>query len=434
MGIIKLGVYAVFFFLFTFSAISQDSLRLSREQAEAIFLKENLLLIAEKLNISQAEAKVMQAKLWPNPTLEIEEVNLWANSKQLNVFGEELQGFSGGEFGKNQQISLSIEQLVITAGKRKKLIALEQVSVDKSEQYFEDLLRNLKIEFRSQLTLLQYHQLRWEIYQNQLKSINQLTEAYKKQLEQGNVSQREYIRLKAVGLEIAQKINELNIEINQAQKELKLLMRIPATSYIEIEKDGYLKDVEQMKQIVLEDVIEQAKANRPDMKIAALEESYFNNLYKYEKAQRTPDLKLKGAYDRGGNFMYNFIGFGLAIDLPVFGRNQGNIKHAQIGIEQSRVLYQQVESNIENEIVLTYRNLINVVDFFERIEPGYEGTLDELLINYTKNFKERNMGMLEYLDFVDAYLENKEIILKAGRDVNESAEEFNYSVGMDLIK
>ena len=434
MNIIKLGVLTVGLFLFTFSAMPQDTLKLSREQAEAIFLKENLALIAEKLNISQAEAMVTQAKLWPNPTLEVEEVNLWATPSQLSVFGEELQGFSGGEFGRNQQISFSIEQLIITAGKRKKLIALEQVSVDKSEQYFEDLLRNLKIEFRNQLTLLQYHQLRWGIYQNQLISINQLVEAYKNQLDQGNVSQGEYIRLKAVGLEISQKINELNKEINETQKELKLLMRLPATSQLEINDDGYLIDVKQIKQIVLEDVIEQAKVNRPDMKIAELDESYFNNLYKYEKAQRTPDIHLKGAYDRGGNFMYNFIGFGLAIDLPVFSRNQGNIKHAQIGMEQSKVLYQQMQSNVENEIVLSYRNLISVVNFFEGIEPGYEDKLDELHTQYTKNFRERNMSMLEYLDFVDAYLENKEIILEAGKDVNEKTEEFNYTVGMDLIK
>lgn len=434
MNIIKWGNLILIVLLFTFSATAQEVIKVSREQAEAIFLRENLLLIAENLNISQAEAIVMQAKLWPNPTFEVEEVNLWATPNQLSVFGEELQGFGGGSFGRNQQIGFSIEQLIITAGKRKKLIALEQVSVDMSKQYLENLLRNLKIEFRNQLTTLQYLQFSRNIYQNQLNSIRQLTQAYQRQVEQGNVAQGEYIRLKALELEISKTINELIKEVNEAQKELKLLMRLPATTQLEITDAGYLKETEQLRQPSLTDIIEQAKIHRPDFKIAQLEESYFNKLYAYEKAQRTPDLMLKGAYDRGGNFMYNFVGFGFTIDLPVFNRNQGNIKYAEIGMERSKILYQQMEFNIENEIVLSYLNLINVVDFFESIEPEYENTLDRLLTSYTKNFTDRNISMLEYLDFLDAYLENKKIILEAGKNVNEKAEELNYSVGTDLIK
>lgn len=128
-------------------AQKSDTLRLSLVAAETIFLKENLLLIAEKLQIEQAEALLMQAKLWPNPSLNIEEVNLWASQRQLSYFGEELPPLIGNR-GRNQQISIELEQLILTAGKRRKLMAIEEVSVDLSRQYFEDLLRNLRTEFR----------------------------------------------------------------------------------------------------------------------------------------------------------------------------------------------------------------------------------------------------------------------------------------------
>ncbi|MDR7130813.1 cobalt-zinc-cadmium efflux system outer membrane protein [Algoriphagus sp. 4150] len=433
MNSIKVGKLILVFLLFSLTIKAQDTLKFSREDAEAVFLQKNLLLIAEKLNISQAEAMVLQAKLWPNPTLEVEEVNLWATPKQLGVFGEELQGFGGGNFGKNQQFGLSIEQLIITAGKRKKLIEIEKVSVDKSAQYFEDLLRNLKIEFRSQLTNLQYLQFSRNIYRNQLISIQKLTSAYQKQVEQGNATQGEYIRLKALELEISKIINEKNEELNEAQKELTLLMQLPSTTEVELTEDGFLKSSEQIRQLALIEVIETAKINRPDYKITQLEETYFTKLHAYEKSQRTPDLTLKAGYDRGGNFMYNFIGFGFSMDLPFFNRNQGNIKHAQIGLEQSRILNQQMEFNIGSEAVLSYKNLINALDFFESIEPDYESKLDTLLASYTKSFTERQISMLEYLDFLDAYLENKQIILETGKEVNEKAEELNYSVGTDLI-
>jgi cobalt-zinc-cadmium efflux system outer membrane protein len=40
--------------------------------------------------------------------------------------------------------------------------------------------------------------------------------------------------------------------------------------------------------------------------------------------------------------------------------------------------------------------------------------------------------MLEYFDFMDAYLNNKKIILEARKEVNQKAEEFHYSLGKDI--
>lgn len=418
---------------FSISGFSQDSLRLSREQCEALFLEENLLLIAEKLQISQAEAMVLQASLWPNPTFEVDEVNLWSTKRQLAVFGDELQGFNGGKFGRNQQLSFSVEQLILTAGKRKKLVALEQVTVDKSKEYFEELLRNLKLEFRGQLTQLQYLQLTTSIYQNQLRSIKQMTESYQRQVDAGNIPKGEYIRLKALELEISKNIIDLKKEINEAQKELKILMGLPYPVHLEITPEGYLKNVDGFDAMNLPTLLAKAKEFRPDLKIAGLEETYFSKLRDYEQARRVPDVTLKAGYDRGGNFMYNFIGFGVAIDIPVFDRNQGNIQSAQIGIEHSRILYQQKELSLENETTLAYQNLLDAIEFAAGIDADYDATLDELLSVYTQNFINRNISLLEFLDFLDAYLENKAIILDAAKDVNEKAEELNYTIGMDVI-
>jgi outer membrane protein, heavy metal efflux system len=435
MSSVIFRIIPLFIILFSFKAFAQNTLVLTREQSEAIFLKENLLLIAEKLQISKAEALVLQADLWPNPVIEIDEVNLWTSQKgtnNLDYFGEELPPVSGN-FGRNQQISVSVEQLILTAGKRRKLVALEQVNADIAEQYFEELLRNLKLVFRNQLTHLQYLQLKRDVFQTQLTSVRQLIEGYRRQVEAGNVPRGEYVRLKAFELETLRNINELKKEMNEVHKELNLLMRLPSNTNLEITLEGFLRNTQEFKQLMLNDLIAKGKENRPEYKISRLEENYYNNLFAYEKAQSVPDITLKGGYDRGGNFMYNFIGFGMSIDIPLFNRNQGNIRYARAGIEQSGIINQQTILFIENEIVLAYKNLSDAIEFLLEIEPGYEELLDELLTGYTKNFMLRNISLLEYLDFLDAYLENKQIILEAGKDLNEKIEELNYSVGTELI-
>src|SRR5690606_4002179 len=145
-----------------------------------------------------------------------------------------------------------------------------------------------------------------------------------------------------------------------------------------------------------------------------------------------PDLTFGVNYDRNGSTMLDFVGIGVSFDLPVFNRNKGNITKAKLQIENAKVQKEQTALTIKNEIFLAYKSLQQAIDFVKNIEPDYENDLDLLLENYTKNFTSKNVSMLEYFDFMDAYLENKKIILEAQKDVNIKAEELNYSLGKDF--
>lgn len=116
MNNIRSGKLILILLLFSLATKAQDTLQLSREQAEALFLKDNLRLIAEKLNISQAEAMAMQANLWPNPSFTLDQVNFWATNAQTG--GKEVIPSLGG-LPTNQQFGFGIEQIILTARKRK---------------------------------------------------------------------------------------------------------------------------------------------------------------------------------------------------------------------------------------------------------------------------------------------------------------------------
>ncbi|HUH46115.1 MAG TPA: TolC family protein, partial [Arenibacter sp.] len=311
--ILKHPIAFTFLFLFySISSFTQEILTLNRQEAEALFLKENLMLMAEKLEIPKAEALVTQARLWPNPTLSIDDVNLWATPSQKEPYGEELPPLFGN-FGKYQQFGISLEQLITTAGKRKKLIALEQVTADKSRTYFEDLLRNLKIEFRKQLTQLQHLQLKRAIYANQIHALGHLVRSHQKQVQQGHIPKGDYIRLKALELEFLKNSNDLKIEINAVEKELKILMHLPPDTTLALMDEGFHHNRNELKGLNPALLIEQAKTNRPDLHLAELDQRQSDGAYAYEKAKRIPDVTLKAGYERGGNILYNFIGFGIDI-------------------------------------------------------------------------------------------------------------------------
>lgn len=409
---------------------ARDTLRLSKTEAEAYFLANNLPLIAEKLQIASEQATVVQAGLWPNPVFSVSEINAWATPRQTG--GEAVSPPFWGAFGRNQQVAFELEQLIQTAGKRKKLVAIKELDVSRAEEYFRDLLRGLKYELRNTLTQAQYLQHAREAHQALLVSIGKLTDAYGKQLADGHVSQAEYVRLRAMEIDVRKSVLDLEGELAETHKELRLLLRLPASVRLQLHGEGFVREVEPYSRMAVGQLLETAKASRPDYQLARLAEKQSAGLLAYERAQRVPDLAFHVNYDRNGNTMLDFVGFGISFDLPVFNRNQGNIRKAELAIDRTAVQTRETILAIENEVVMAFDDLQRHIEFAKQIEPDYEETLDRLLERYTANFSARRVSLLEYIDFLQAYLNNKNMVLKTHKAINNKIEALNFSLGMDL--
>lgn len=426
-------IIITFFLCFTLPTafaqiIKRDTLSLTWQQYEELFLKQNLLLVAEKYNINQADALLLQAKLWPNPSLSIDNVNLWATKKQLAHLEEPLPAIFG-KAAKNTQFSIQLEQLIQTAGKRNKQLAIEQLSVDLAKQEFEELLRNLKYQFRANLSRLQHLQQYQEEFLLHLKSVQSLIKGYQKQVENRNISKVEFLRLQVLQLELSTEINEIGRARNVIESELKISLNIIGTTSLWVSKK---KIPSVLKGVSIEQLMEQALEVRPDLNILAIENRQNKIRLEYEKAHRIPDFTLMTGYDRGGGVWPSFLSFGIAFDIPIFNRNQGNIKHAQIGITQSSVLLEAMHLRVKAEVMKGYENVLNAMALYEEIGSTNPLEMKVLLANYTHNFANRNVSLLEYLDFQRAYLENTKIVLESERDVHLLFEELKYIVGIEI--
>ncbi|MDR0229195.1 MAG: TolC family protein [Flavobacteriaceae bacterium] len=397
----------------------------SKKDLETIFLEQNIDLLAKKLEISQAQAQLIQAKLWPNPTFEISEVNLWKTS---NI---EEQDPIIGNWGTSSQLSMHLEQLIQTGGKRKKNIDLQKLTIEEREKEFETVLRQSKLEFRNLMHTIVMLQEQKKIYLNQITNTQTLIKAFKNQLDHGNISQAEYIRLKAAELQFRKELNDLNKDWQEALKELKNFINLGKNTDIVI-TDPLVAPTPTISEMQLEDWIINAQENRPDILLSKNLEKQSQKKLEIENAERIPDLTLGVDYDRGGNIMTNFVGFGVSFDLPIFNRNKGNIKDAEIEIQLSKLETQNKQNEIANTIIEAFRNYYDAEQLYKNIDVDYEQQLDKLLEAYYKNFQKKNVSMIEYLDFVEAYLDNKNILLETKKDLNEHFETLQYAIGQEL--
>src|SRR5262249_180070 len=101
--------------LFSTLIIAQPSspaytISLSLPDAENLFLQKNFSLLASKYEISAADAAIVQAKLYPNPNFYIEQGAY--NPETKKTF----------ELGSKGETSLSLQQVVLLAGKRSRQI------------------------------------------------------------------------------------------------------------------------------------------------------------------------------------------------------------------------------------------------------------------------------------------------------------------------
>ncbi len=379
--------------------------------------------MAQRFHIQQADAAVLQAKLWPNPTISISEVNLWKNSSS--------ESFPAliGHYGKYQQLAVELEQTIEMAGKRKKRVQLQLLEKENARLQFEELLRNLKYDLRSQCLELQILQEKEQLYSSQVDIFQTLAKSFQNQWKEGNVSEMDYLRIESESIAFGNKLNEIQQE--------KIAKMNTVASYLGDKGTAlYISDTIGMPLFLLGTKQEwkmMALENRSDYKIIHNTWKKSNAQLEIEKAERTPDLKVSMNYDRGGNIMRDFIGLGVAMDLPLFNRNQGNIKVAQLELEKNKVEIAQFRIDIEREIEFLSARLSNLESSLKTMDTGFDRKLDVALERYIRNFQERRLTIVEFIDFINNYMENKESILERRAKYLQYKEELTYLIGKDIV-
>lgn len=163
----------------------------SRQALKDMLLQNNGQLIAQKYQIEAADALIVQEKLWSNPTLSISEVNLWKNGTT------ETLPYLFGKYGQHQQIGLELEQVIETAGKRKKRVNLKSLEKKDALLDYEELLRELQFELDE--AYWSYVAVsRKEVLVDSIVNLYQSLESqYKRQSDLNNIPKSDHLRIQS---------------------------------------------------------------------------------------------------------------------------------------------------------------------------------------------------------------------------------------------
>lgn len=411
--------YIIILFFFAVSLGRSQSYSLS--ELEASFLKENYLLLVAKFEIGKAEAEVVQEKVWENPSFAVSEVNLWANG------GSEVLSPLFGRYGRTQQISVELEQLIETAGKRKKRVAIKRLEHRLAVYDFEELVRELKKELRQHFHYLASLKHRHTQLVGMVKLFEQLEKQYQRQTQQENVSKADYNRIHNEWLRMQNDLTELEVD---AESRLSTLRVLTGINDLEIEKLLVEESFVSRTLLLPKDVTSLLDQNI-GIKKRSTEIEMAKQQLELEKAQRTPDLTVQLGYDRGGNIMQDFIGLGIQMDLPIFNRNKGNIQRAKHQIDQANLTRKALQWELEQTVQRYKNQLLKYEEVLNQWSSETEGG-EDMVENYRKHLENRHITLMEFIDYVEAHREARQSFLELWQNYNDRFEELQYLIGKDF--
>lgn len=410
---------------FSENAVAQatDTLKISLPEAEKLFIQNNYQLIAQNYQTDQARAEIITAKLFDNPELNVE-TQLY-NSKTKRFF----------ETSKtNGEYQASISQLVKLAGKRNKNIQLAKSGVKLAEYQYFDLMRTLRFNLRSNFYKTYFAQQSAKLYQQQIGSLQKLLSASEQQLKMGNIAMKDIIRIKSLVYSLQTEYNNLENSIEDMETDLKLMTNLKPDANLELVMDPSEEQAYQLDKAVYTNLLDSARTNRADLKMTQIGIDYAQKALSVQKANAVPDVQFSLTYDLQGSYPNNYTGLGMHIPLPLFNRNQGEIKKAKIAIDAGKNQLNQQESALQNEVFNSYKSALRTESLYKGFDKNFSTDFDKLIGEVIKNFKSRNLSLLEFMDFYDSYKESTLQMNDLKYQRMNAKEEINYVTGTTIFK
>ena len=399
---------------------AQDTLHLSLPEAERLFLQKNFLLLAAKFQVSEADAAIIQAKLYPNPNFTFEQGVYNPDTKK--VF----------DFSSTGETALTLQQVIILAGKRSKQVNIAKIN----SQLGLPVLRpgsKLRYELRSSFYALYFLSEPISVYDREIGSLNTLIDAYTDQYHKGNIAFKDLARLQALQFSLQNERLDLLKQVAEKQLNLSLLTGDTLMKPIQPLVEAGLMDRFDVGKLNYLQMIDSALQNRYDLKAANAEVQFSEANLALQKAMRVPDLMVGGYYDKAGNYVPHYNALTLAIDLPFWNRNQGNIKAAEFQIGQNKQLQSQAQLQVRDDITKAYRQLLETDKLYRTAAPQFTEDYEKLLDGIIKSYQNHTISLLEFIDYYETYKNSKLELNRLQNNRFDALENLNLATGTTIL-
>ena len=306
--------------------------------AVAIFLQQNLQLVAARYDIDTADAEKLTARLRPNPQVSVGFSDIPLDFRQ--------------NFVKPHTLSYGISETLELGGKRDKRITEANANSELARAEFQTVVWQLTNDVKKKFYAVLLADSLLKLAQENQKTFAEIVKHTSEVFQLGEISGLDLQRLEVEKFKFDTDVANSERDYEIALRDLRVALGGDYRT-TDIEVAGTI-DYYRPYDFSAADLRDKALAARPDLKAAQLGERAADASISLQDAQRIPDLTLGAGIEQvpGTGNTYNL---GVGIPLPVSNRNQGERAKALIqkmkAQNDQRLITNQVLSDVDKALV-----------------------------------------------------------------------------------
>ena len=375
---------------------------LTLDQAIDLLLERNLNLMALRFEVPMAQADVLTASLRNNPIF-------YADS-QLVPYGR----FTNTRPGGQTQYDINITYPLDVWRKRRARILVYERAKKVTETQLQDAIRlqidNLYTAYVDVIAATQ----NLEYSRAYTVGIGKLVETVRSLNRKGQKTLADVETIRAQ-LELAElQVRESEETLKKSKRTLALYLDLPSKDAYEIKVRSIFRDIRELP-VATDELVKTALVSRPDLTAFRLGILRAQGDEMLARANKYSDVYLlwqpytlqdNGYLGFKNSFSY---AFGVTVSLPVYNRNQGNIKRAGLNVHQTEIEMTQQERQVEYDVEEAVREFntsrVSLIEFEREIVPASRIVRTTALQLY-------GIGQTSIVDYLDAQKDYNEVVRK----------------------
>jgi cobalt-zinc-cadmium efflux system outer membrane protein len=368
------------------------SLTVGQAVDEAV--QKNLGLLAERANLSIAEANRITATLRPNPVLS-------GGANSLDWLGT---GFNEINNAGPPEYSVRVDVPLERGRKRELRTALADEAVRVVEAEFADAVRRLRLDVTIASIDVLEAKAKLQLAQDNLQTLERLVQLNERRLTSGAIPPLEVTRSRVAMLQYRSNLKSAELTLSQARLHLLPLLGARAGDP-PVDIDDALGLPPPQSGADLPALQEAAQVGRPDLAARRGDQARTQADLRLQVAQGKVDYTVGAEYRRqqGVNGRGNMLGLFLSVPLPVFNRNQGEIARAEAeGGKAGRALT-ALETDVASEVASAFEQFESSRQLLIEIERDLLGPTMEARAGTAYVYQAGATSLLDVLDAQRAF-------------------------------
>ena len=392
---------------------------LSIEQAVDEALRRNLTLLAQRLNLSIADAAIVAARVRPNPLL------------SLDVDHASITHLSKGDL---MEAAARIDVPIVLGGKRDLRIEVAEKDRKIAEVQLEDSLRKLRQDVASACIDLVQAKANLDLARDNLKTFEDLVRINEKRALAGAIAASEMTRSKVAMLQFRSGVKRAELELSGAKTRLKTLLgRGTAQGDLDLSDELAITPNDQI--LELPTLNQQAFAMRPDLRALELGQARSQSDIRLQIANGIVDLSA------GAEYRWNaeepserLVGLFLSVPIPLWNQNAGEIARAEAQRHQVTRQLDALKLDVAGDVRAAFDEFVSARDLVRSIEGELLQSAQQVRDAESKRYQSGATSFLDFIDAQRAFNDARQSLNDARATYRRAVIRLNSAVGSEVIR